>query len=329
MVWFQFFISALIIVLAAIKLAEYGDAISLRTGFGGVFVGTLLLAGATSLPELLTTINSINQGVPDLAAGNLFGSNMLNMFLLATMDLMNSQKRILRRSVLRHALTGSLAVFLIGISVFFIMANLDIKLGWVGVDSITIILVYFGAIWLIQNNNSITTPPKEPTEEELTGVPGLLPSIIGFLVSTGLLFIVTPWLVESSAGIADITGLGMSFIGVTLLAFVTSLPELVTTITAIRLGASDLAIGNLFGSNMFNIFALGLSDFFFLKGRYLSIIDPSFLLIGMLGLIMTGLALIGNIAKLDKKIFFIEIDALLLILIYFGGIWFLYVNGVN
>ena len=81
MVWFQFIISAAIIVLVAIKLAEYGDAIALRTNFGGVFVGTLLLAGATSLPELLTTINSINQGVPDLAAGNLFGSNMFNMFI--------------------------------------------------------------------------------------------------------------------------------------------------------------------------------------------------------------------------------------------------------
>lgn len=329
MVWIQFIFSAIIIVLVAIKLAEYGDAISLRTGFGGVFVGTILLAGATSLPELLTTVNSINQGVPDLAAGNLFGSNMLNMFLLAALDLLNSPKRILRRSVLRHALSGSLATFLIGISVFFIMANLEIKIGWVGLDSITIILVYLGAIWLIQENNSITPSPKKPTEEELIGVPGLLPSIIGFLVSTGLLIIVTPWLVESSAGIADITGLGMSFIGVTLLAFVTSLPELVTTITAIRLGASDLAIGNLFGSNMFNIFALGLSDFFFLKGRYLSIIDPSFLLIGMLGLIMTGLALIGNIAKFEKKIFFIEIDALLLILTYLGGIWFLFVKGVS
>ena len=80
---------------------------------------------------------------------------------------------------------------------------------------------------------------------------------------------------------------------------------------------------------MFNIFALGLSDFFFLKGRYLSIIDPSFLLIGMLGLIMTGLALIGNIAKFEKKIFFIEIDALLLILTYVGGIWFLFIRGIS
>ena len=93
MIWFQFIFSACIIVLAAIKLAEYGDSIALRTNLGGMFIGTLLLAGATSLPELLTSINAITQAVPDLAAGNLFGSVMLNMFLLAILDIINSKKK--------------------------------------------------------------------------------------------------------------------------------------------------------------------------------------------------------------------------------------------
>jgi cation:H+ antiporter len=154
-------------------------------------------------------------------------------------------------------------------------------------------------------------------------------AILGFLIASGILVVVTPWLVESSALIAEITGLGMSFVGTTLLAFVTSLPELVTTMTAVRLGASDLAIGNLFGSNMFNMFALGLSDLFFLNGRYLGSIDPSFVIIGLLGLIMTGMGLIGNLVRLERKIFFIEIDALLLILVYVGGLYFLYTQGIN
>lgn len=327
MVWFQFAISAVIIVLVAIKLAEYGDAIALRTSFGGVFVGTLLLAGATSLPELLTTINSINQGVPDLAAGNLFGSNMFNMFMLAALDLMNRQKRILRRSALKHALSGSLAIFLIGLSAFFILSNIDLKIGWVGLDSLILIIVYIVAIWIIQSNNSISAAPSAPREEDLVGIPKLVNAILGFLIATSILVIVTPWLVESSAAIAEISGLGMSFVGTTLLAFVTSLPELVTTMAAVKLGASDLAIGNLFGSNMFNIFALGLSDLFFLDGRYLGSIDPSFVIIALLGLIMTGMGLIGNLVRLERKIFFIEIDALLLILVYIGGLYFLYAQG--
>jgi cation:H+ antiporter len=80
MIWAQFVVSAALIVVAAMQLAKYGDIIAIRTRMGGMFIGVLLLAGATSLPELLTTISSVNQGVPNLAAGNLFGSNMFNMF---------------------------------------------------------------------------------------------------------------------------------------------------------------------------------------------------------------------------------------------------------
>lgn len=97
MIWLQFVVAAGLVVAAAIKLAKYGDVISVRTGLGGMFVGTLLMAGATSLPELLTTINSLDQGAPNLAAGSVFGSNMFNMLLLAVLDLTNQQARVLRQ----------------------------------------------------------------------------------------------------------------------------------------------------------------------------------------------------------------------------------------
>ena len=109
-------------------------------------------------------------------------------------------------------------------------------------------------------------------------------------------------MVTSANEIAVITGLGTTFIGTTLVAAVTSLPELVTTLAAVKIGADDMAIGNLFGSNMFNMFALGLTDVFYTPGRFLGAIDPSFLLVGMLGLLMTGLGLIGNLARLEKRI---------------------------
>jgi cation:H+ antiporter len=131
-------------------------------------------------------------------------------------------------------------------------------------------------------------------------------------------------MVRSANQIAEVTGLGTSFIGTTLVALVTSLPELVTTMAAIKIGANDMAIGNLFGSNMFNMFAIGLTDIFYTQGRFLAVIDPSFLLIGMFGLIMTAMALIGNIAKLEKRILFIEIDAFALIMLYIASIWLLY-----
>ncbi|MBP8857243.1 MAG: sodium:calcium antiporter [Anaerolineaceae bacterium] len=327
MVWIEFVVSALLIVYVAIKLAEYGDALAARTGLGGLFVGTLLIAGTTSLPEVLTSISSLQLGEPNLAAGNLFGSNMFNMFLLAVVDMVNHRKRILRGAAMKHALTGSLTILLISFAVFFILADIDLSLGWVGLDSIALMLLYVLAVRLIYHQTPQPGPghaaPPIPDS-----VPKLGVAIFGFaLAAAGLIFI-TPWMVRTSNDIATITGLGTTFIGTTLVALVTSLPELVTTITAIRLGAADMAVGNLFGSNMFNMFALGLTDVFFTQGRFLSVVDPAFLVIASLGLIMTGMALIGNLARLERRVLFIELDALALVLVYFGGIWLLYTRGI-
>jgi cation:H+ antiporter len=325
MIWVEFVVSAAAIVAAATQLAKYGDVIAVRTRLGGMFIGLLLIAGATSLPELLTTISSLSQGVPNLAAGNLLGSNMFNMVLLAVIDLAGQQQRILRKAALKHALSGSLSVFLITLVVFFILANIQVQIGWIGLDSILLILAYVLAVYLIQKENVVVAGLEEPIPD---GFPGLLRGILGFALASGALILVTPVLVRSSAAIAEVTGLGTSFVGTTLVAVVTSLPELVTTLTAIRLGANDMAIGNLFGSNMFNMFALGLTDLFFLQGRFLSVIDASFLLVAILGLLMTVMGLIGNLARIERRLLFLEFDALALLVVYFGGLGLLYTRAV-
>lgn len=328
MTWVVFFGASLLIVLVAGKLADFGDAIAIRTGLGRMFIGMLLLAAATSLPELLTTINSIQIGVPNLAAGNLFGSNTFNMFLLAIIDLAFFRQRLLRGAAMRHALSGSLTMLMIGLVLFFISANIDLRIGWVGVDSLLVIGFYAVAIYLLQKD-AAAAPASAGEVVDLTGVPSLLKAGIGFALATLALVLITPYLVRSANEIAVITGLGTTFVGTALVATVTSLPELVATIAAVRIGASDMAIGNLFGSNLFNMFALGLADVFFTQGRFLAVIDPAFLMVGLLGLVMTGLGLVGNLARLERRFLFIEIDALLLILMYIAGMWLLYSRGVG
>ncbi len=326
MVWLKFIVASAAIIAAAIQLAKYADIIAVRTRLGGMFVGTLLLAGATSLPELLTTINSLNQQVPNLAAGNMFGSNMFNMAMLAVLDLTNQQARILRQVAMKHALTAGLAILLIGMAVFMILLNADVKIGWVGIDSLALILVYLGGIRLLHGNNP---PPLGIPEEIDQRLPSLKKASLGFAASTLVLVAISPLLVSSSAEIATITRLGTGFVGVVLVGIVTSLPELVTTVSAARMGAYDLAVGNLFGSNVFNMFALGLTDVFLGSGRFLGLIDRDFALIGMIGLLLTVMGLIGNLARLERRLLFIEIDALLLLLIYFGSLWLIYTLGIG
>jgi cation:H+ antiporter len=330
MAWLIFFASSGVIVLAAIKLAEYGDVIAVRTRLGGMFIGALLLAGATSLPELVTAISSIQQTVPNLAAGNFFGSNMFNMFLLAVLDMLFFQARILRRVAFTHALTAALAVSLAGLVVFFMLADIDSKIGWMGIDSLVVMLVYVGGVRLIQTQGGQSGAAIEPPAAAVpAGVMSLRRALLGFGAATAVLILAVPFLVSSSTDIARITGLGTGFVGMVLVALVTSLPELVSAMAAIRLGAFDMAVGNLFGSNVFNMFALALVDVFYTQGRFLGAIDPAFALAGLLGLLLTSLGLIGNLARLERRFVFVELDALLLIIVYLAGLYFLYLRGIG
>ena len=125
-----FLLTSAIIVAAAYKLAQYADIIAVRTRFGGLLVGTILLAGATSLPEFIASISAFQQGVPDLAAGNFLGSNMVNIVLLALVDLLNHQVPLLRSVALTQTLTAVMGILLMTLVAIFMMGNLPLTIGW-------------------------------------------------------------------------------------------------------------------------------------------------------------------------------------------------------
>lgn len=327
MYYVYFFISALVVVGAATKLAQYGDAIAVRAKLGGMFIGTLLLAGATSLPELLSAINAIQIGVIDLAAGSMFGSGMFNMFMLGLLDLLYQQARVLRRVATTHALTASLANLLTGLAILFVLADVDLKIGWVGLDSLSILVIYVAGVRLLQQRGGTAIESEDLIDDGK--VPTLRRALIGFGLATVVLVLITPVMVQSASDIAEATGISTGFIGAALIAIATSLPELVATIAAVRIGAFDLAVGNLFGSNVFNMFALGLTDLFYTEGRFLGAIDPSFALAGLLVITLTSLGLIGNLARVERRFFFVEIDALLIMIGYILGMYLLYTRGIG
>ena len=328
MVWLQFIISAAVVVFAANKLAEYGDVISVRTKLGGVFVGTIFLAGATSLPELIASISAFREGFPNLAAGNFFGSNMVNVVLIALVDLINFQVPLLRRIAVSHALTAALTTVLMLVAIIAILGHVDMAIGWVGLDSLLLIVLYFGGVWLIQREGQAqvaTATAIEPGPE----FPSLRRGLVGFGLTAVGLVLVVPFLVNASSGIAAITGLGTGFIGTALLSVVTSLPELIAALAAMRMNAFDMAVGNLFGSSVFNMLALGLADFFYTDGRFLEAIDENFVMVGLLGLLLTNMALVGNLARVERKFLFIEIDSVAIIIVYLLGMYFLFLRGVG
>ncbi len=328
MIWLEFLVSSALIMLAAIKLAESADTIAIRTKLGGMFVGTLLLAGATSLPELLTALSSINQEVPELAAGNIFGSSMFNMLMLAVVDLANPRIRILRRVAVNHALSAGMAVLLTGMAVFFLVADLEIQVGWVGLDSMILLGTYWLGMALIYGSDRARRELAEAPPADVEGVPGLALALLRFSGATVVLLMVTPWLVRSSVEIAEMTGLSTGFVGAALVAVVTSLPEVATVLTAARIGAHDLAVGNLFGASIFNVFALASVDLFYLQGRFLAIVDPALTLAGLAALLLTSLGLLTTVAQVQRRVLFVELDALLIVLGYLGAMLLLYSRGI-
>lgn len=328
--WIIFLVSATIVVLSASKLAEYGDIIAVRTRLGGLLVGTILLAGATSLPELIAAVSSFRLGEPDLAAGNFFGSNMVNMFLLAFVDMVNFNVPLLRAQAITQTLTAALAAAMMTVASIFVLADVDLVIGWVSVESLMLIAVYFGGVWLVQQEGKLANSAVTPTEM-VPGpeFPSLRRGLVGFTVATVVLALAVPQLVSSSSDIAAVTGLGTGFVGTVLLSIVTSLPELLAAMSAVRMGAVELAVGNLFGSSVFNMLSLGLADFFYLRGSFLNDISNDFALVGLLGLLLTMLALLGNIARVERRVLFIELDALAIIICYFLGLYLLFLRGMG
>ena len=132
MIWLILVCSAVLVVLAGTKLARYGDQIAEITGLGGLWIGVVLMAGATSLPEIFTDVSAALINEPDLAAGDLFGSNMANMLILGIIDVLYRQKRIWQQATFEHALSAGLAISLAGLAAFLILLGSDVQLGGIG-----------------------------------------------------------------------------------------------------------------------------------------------------------------------------------------------------
>jgi cation:H+ antiporter len=148
--------------------------------------------------------------------------------------------------------------------------------------------------------------------------------MVGFGLGAAALLLAAPLLAWSAERIAEETGTSASFIGTSLVAITTSLPELVTAIAAVRLGAFDLAVGNLFGSNAFNMAAFVFADLAYRDGSLLSSISSAHALTALWSIVMMSLGLIGIIYRAEKRFMLIEPDSLLMILAYGTGLWLLF-----
>lgn len=328
--WLGFFICTGIILYAGTKLSYYGDVIAEKTGLGRAWIGLVLLSFATSLPEMVNSISSVTYAqVPDIAAGDLIGSCVFNLLIIALLDLLYQQLPICTAAKPSHIIScsiGILQVSFVIISIF--LQNIMPKLGWIGLNSIIVVGIYIFAMKFIYGYEKKLAPTvNEHIKEESYADVTLKKAIILFSVNALLVTGAAIFLPKIGEGIAELTGLGKTFVGNILIAFSTSLPEIVVSVSAlIKCKSVDLALGNLLGSTMINMAILGFVDFLYLKGPLLSMVSQNHIISALSTIIMTSIIIIGLFYRAEKKRLFLSVEAILILLVYVLNVYLLYLK---
>lgn len=322
--WLVFVLSGAAVAAAGMRLARDGDAIAARTGLGGLWVGAILVAAATSLPELSTDLSAVRQGHPSLAVGDLFGSNMANLAILAVADLAVRRTRILTRVAINQALVGVLGICLAAVAAAGALTS-SFTLAGLAWPTLAIGFAYGAGMRLLHRNRP--EPPFRRPEDVAAARRHAAPlrrSLLGFALSALVILIAAPSLARSGAVLADQLGLSTGFVGLLLVAFATSLPEVAVSVESIRHEAYDLTVGNLLGSNCFNMAVLVVLDAADGRGSLLAASDGTTLIGAVFVMLMTALALLDILNKSEKRIWLLEPGPAFMLLAYVVGLYLAY-----
>jgi cation:H+ antiporter len=326
--WIGLIICTSVIVYAGTRLSKYGDIIAEKTGLGGTWIGVVLLASVTSLPELVTGISSVTYaGVPDIAIGNVIGACVFNMLVLAILDAIYRPMPVLSKALQGNILSAGFGIFLLStVAVGLVLGNRIFPLGWIGLYSPLLVLIYLFAMKLVYQyeRRQVSVLIKEMAVKLKYEDISVKTAILKFSMNAVFVIIAAVFLPKVGEGIAESTGLGQTFVGSIFIAIVTTIPEVVVSIAAVRIGAIDLAMGNLFGSNIFNIFILAIDDFFFIKGPILSFVNQNHIISALFAIAMTSTAIIGLTYRAEKRTLFLALDSIVIILLYMANLLSLY-----
>ncbi|WP_308128042.1 sodium:calcium antiporter [Modestobacter italicus] len=315
---------ALVIVFAGVRLTRVADELADRTGLGDAVGGALLLGAVTSLPGIVTTATGALEGDPGFGLANPIGGVAIQTVWLAIADL------VYRRANLEHAaaslenvMQSLLLVALLAVPVMA-YATPGLRLGWIHPLTLLIPALYaYGLVLLrrmhdhpmwIPTHTSATVeedPEEEPSDRSTRRLWALLASL-------GLVVGASGWVIgQAGLGVVQATGLPSGVVGFTLTTAVTSLPELVVLITAVRMGALTLGVGNVIGGNVFDTLMIAVADVAYTDGPVYRDAGPiSLVLLG--GTVLLTTVLTAGLVMRDRK--GIGFEGVLLPLIYLGTV---------
>ena len=323
MTWLLFLAVSVVIVGAGTRLARYGDVLGEKTGLGRSWIGVVLLAATTSLPELFTGFGATAlSSHPDIAAGDVLGSCMFNLLILSLMDAVQPEP-LSARAHQGHALSIGFGLLLIAIAGIGLAGGSRVPdLGRIGLTTPIVIGLYFVSM------RSVFVHEQRRRARELSEVAERLEyedvptrkAVAGYAVAAAMVVAGSLWLPRIGADLARETGLGEAFVGSLFIAITTSLPEIVVSLTAVRIGALDLGIGNVLGSNLFNLLILGLDDVFYAHGPLLAEVDRGHVVSVLAVVMMNALFLVGLTQRALTKRFAVAWDTAALAVVYVAAV---------
>jgi cation:H+ antiporter len=353
-----FVVAGVVVWLAGTKLTSQADVIARRTGLGHALVGVLLLATATSLPEIATVVTGVAIGNPELVTGNLLGGVLMQTTVLAAMDLL-----LVRRGVLTYfapdaklLINGVMLVALLGLVIAGVALGSPLSVWSISLASPLIFACYVLTLWSTYSERAkvrwqpiLDEPQPEPEpsgarrderkaldgqvleEKEAREYRGVSNRrLYGSFALGAIVILVAGYVVARvSDALAEQTGLGSTFVGAVLLAVATSLPEISTTAKAVRLGAYSLAISNIFGSNAFNASLLFPADLLYRPAPILEAAGDSVIFLAGLAIFATCAHLWGILERKNQTVLGMGVGSAVVLLIYIGGMAVLYFSGLG
>lgn len=320
-----FALCAGVVWFSGARLAYLADTLSDRYKLAKSLVGLLLLSLATSLPEVATTLSAAVSQAQDLVLNNLFGGIALQTAILGVADFWARGAITNYPRKANHALEATLLVLLLSITLVITNMGETFVVFQIGAGSVFIALVYAGTIWLLRRYDGssdwipVDLPDAEDQpflatrDDDSTSGQNLMIQVAAACLAIlvfGLLLVVF------AERIAVQSGLGASFIGVTLLAAATSLPELTTSITAARMGAYTMAISNIFGSNLIMLVLVFPADILYRGGPILQGTSQTVTLALAFGIVVTAIYLVGLIVRRKPKVGVLGLDSVLVIIAF-------------
>ena len=287
MIFVWYLMTAAVLVLFSIKCADYVDMLDKKTNMSGAFIGGVILAAVTSLPEMITSISAVALGNPGLIIGNVLGSDVFNLCIFGSLTLVavgafrkatvgKSHMKVLICTVLAYLTTG-----------FVLFSGLDTTFPHVSINIASVIIVVLYAI----SCKFMASDDSESDNEDDNDL--TVKQVVTRFVLCALGLVIASIIITKITDLIDQQyNLGASLAGALFLGVATSIPELTSSIALVRKGNFNAMVGNVVGSNMFNYIIFSVADILAFKSNVYEVSSDSKLLI-IFGLISAILAMIS------------------------------------